>query len=228
MEKNDLENKDFKIINNEKNIFIILQHFNFKLDSKDERLNKIKEEKKNKNKKVTVIVDVNDLSRKIQYDNLHNFIEIISKIKNEVDKNTRICEDNNINIIFKNTLINAESSLYEKGETLFLNMLYISDEMNFLGQKLSILFSAFKPKILILKKIKINSKLQLANFLSFIIDSKCEDLFLEDIFIELIIKKDENDESYNILSQYFSFEDGTISIKNEKISKSPIIKLKMK
>ena len=210
MEKNDLENKDFKIINNEKNIFIILQHFNFKLDSKDERLNKLKEEKKNKNKKVTMIVDVNDLSRKIQYDNLHNFIEIISKIKNEVDKNTRICEDNNINIIFKNTLINAESSLYEKGETLFLNMLYISDEMNFLGPKLSILFSAFKPKILILKKIKINSKLQLSNFLSFIIDSKCEDLFLEDIFIELIIKKDENDESYNMLSQYFSFEDGAI------------------
>ena len=51
MEKNDLENKDFKIINNEKNIFIILQHFNFKLDSKDERLNKIKEEKKIKIKK---------------------------------------------------------------------------------------------------------------------------------------------------------------------------------
>ena len=66
------------------------------------------------------------LNLKIQYDNLHNFIEIISKIKNEVDKNTRICEDNNINIIFKNTLINAESSLYEKGETLFLNMLHIS------------------------------------------------------------------------------------------------------
>ena len=67
----------------------------------------------------------------------------------------------------------------------------------------------------------------MSNFLSFIINSKCEDLFLEDIFIELIIKKDENDESYKILSQYFSFENGAISIIIEEMSKTQILKLKM-
>jgi hypothetical protein len=60
------------------------------------------------------------------------------------------------------------------------------------------LFKSFLPKILYLKSIKINSKLQLEKFFNFIIDIECEELILEDFFIELIIKKNNNDDSYMI------------------------------
>ena len=77
------------------------------------------------------------------------------------------------------------------------------------------LFKSFRPKILVLKSIKINSKLQLEYFFNFINNLECEELTLEDFFIELIIiKKDNNDETYNDLDEYFYFENGKIIINN--------------
>jgi len=67
---------------------------------------------------------------------------------------------------------------------------------------------------LILKKFKFNSKTQLLNFCEFIIKVGCKKLTLEDIFIDLIIKKDENDNEYKDLDIYLSYIDGVISIDN--------------
>ena len=228
MEVNDLEKKGLKIINNENNILIILQHFNFSnINDLDEGLNKLKEEKKNKNKKVSIIVDINDLSKKIDYDQLGKIIHIIFVIKNEDYIFENISKDNNLNIIYKNSFLKTEENTLSKVESLIMNMLFISDEMNSIGPYLNSKFSSFQPKHLILKKMKINSKFQLTKFLQFIINSKCEELFLEDIFIELIIKKDQKDYAYNTLSQYFYYENGEIYIKNGEIFNTKIKNLKM-
>ena len=76
-------------------------------------------------------------------------------------------------------------------------------------------FESFFFKELSLKNIKINSKLQLNNFFEFITkEHECEKLTLEDIYIELIIQNEENDNNYNELNQYFYYSKGKIKIKN--------------
>ena len=68
---------------------------------------------------------------------------------------------------------------------------------------LSNIFQFLKTKKLFLKKIKINSKNQLNDFFKFIKNTECEELELDDIFIELLIKEEEDDDE---LKQYFSYE----------------------
>ena len=78
---------------------------------------------------------------------------------------------------------------------------------------LNLIFQNIFPKELCIKNIKINSKLQLTNFFLFITKNyECEKLLLEDINIELIIKNN-NDNNYNELSQYFYDSKGEIKIK---------------
>ena len=227
MERNELESKGLKIINNEKTIFIIISRLNFDSVKLETELQILKEEKKNKNKLVSIIVDINDLSKSLMNDQFLKIKYIIKNITNEIPKTEKNFEDKNLNIIFKNSFIKTDANVYYKDEALFLNLLFISDEMNSTGSKLDKLFPSFKPKILVLKKIKFNSKLQLTNFYNFIIDSECEELVLEDFFIELIIKNGKEDEEYNILSQYFYYKEGTIFIKQEDISETKIKKLRM-
>ena len=138
-------------------------------------------------------------------------------------------DKNNIpqNIIIKNCLIENPSDFFENLK-LDLNLLFISDELYSMSPDLNILFPNVKTKKLVLKKMKINSQLQLGKFLDFIDKTECEELFLEDIFIELLIKKDEKDEKYNELRQYIEFENGKfIIIKDDKDIETKIKKLKM-
>ena len=77
---------------------------------------------------------------------------------------------------------------------------------------LSNIFQFLKTKKLFLKKIKINSKNQLNDFFKFIKKTECEELELDDIFIELLIKEKEDDDE---LKQYFSYEKGKIILIND-------------
>ena len=128
---------------------------------------------------------------------------------------------------FKSKSLKIENCLVESSNENFLNeteiksfdILYISDECYSMSPHLKDLFPSLKVKTLILKKIKINSKKQLNNFLNFINNTNCVNLFLEDIFIELLIKKDENDENFNVLNEYISFKNGKFYIKSENLDK---------
>jgi len=201
MENKDIKDK-FTIIENEKNIFIIFRENSI---APEEALNEIYKRQKEENKILTLIFDLDDLSK--------NFKDISSYI-NEGSK----CEITKCNLIIKNCLFNNNESLFMENEKLELNKLYVSDELHSMSPKLYDLYKDVRPQILILKSIKINSKLQLKNFFNLIKETECQELILDDFFIELIIKKD-NDDEYNDLDHYFFLENGKIfiNINNEKI-----------
>ena len=122
---------------------------------------------------LTLIFDLQNLSKELIPDKVNN---IIHKYKP-------------VNIIIKNSRIEEISSLYSDDKDLKLNELFISDELYSMSGNLDDLFPKFKAKKLTLKKFKINSKLQLEKFLNFINNVDCTELTLDDIFIELLIKK---------------------------------------
>ena len=162
-----------------------------------------KELKKDEKKKNIIVFDFENFSKKFD---CNKICEILSNF-----------EPSGLKII--NCFVKEPSDLCTKDKILNLDTLYISDELYSISPNLKILFSNIKVNSLILKKIKINSKKQLKNFLEFIIKVECQELFLEDIYIELLIKKDEKDDTYSQLSQYITFEKGTISIKVDEKKK---------
>ena len=117
-------------------------------------------------------------------------------------------------IVIKHCVIKEIFNLYNRKIPLELEGLYITDELYSMSPNLSILFNNIKTKKLLVKKIKINSKKQLSNFFDFIKKTECEELILNDIFIELLIKENENDD--NELKQYFSLKNGKIILKNDE------------
>ena len=117
-------------------------------------------------------------------------------------------------LAIQNTLINNFTSTVMP-KKMDLHELIISDELYNISPNLDILFPKVSIHKLVLKKFKINSRLQLSNFTNFILQTDCEELILEDIFIELIIKKDKNDEEYNDLDCYFTYKNGIITLNNQ-------------
>ena len=206
MENKDINDK-FTIIENEKNIFII-----FRENSKapEEALNEIYKRQKEENKILTLVFDLDDLSK--------NLTDISAYINEDSD-----CEFTKCNLVIKNSYFNSNESLFMEKQKLELNKLYVSDELHSMSAKLYDLFKDVMPQILILKSIKINSKLQLKNFFNLIIETECQELFLDDFFIELIIKKD-NDEAYNDLDQYFFLENGKIFINTNNVKEETKLK----
>ena len=219
------ENKDINIIKNKDDIFIIIQQlsFNTQADNVKTTLANIKNEKAKNNKLVSIIFDINNLSKPIKSKEINNIINLISYVKN--DTAGEVTDDQNLRIFFKNCTFDDENEVYIVHEKLNLKLLFISDELYSITNKLDKLFRSFFPKILVLKKIKINSKTQLEKFLNFIIETGCEELNLEDIFIELIVKNDEYDNDYNVLNKYFYYENGKIKINNIVEDKVKIKKL---
>ena len=220
----DFQNEQFFMIKNENNLFLIFRN----LEISKSILDKIKEIDIKSNI-VNIIFDIDDLSKKITLDQEDNIHKIIKSFDNENEYNY------NLNIYFKNCLIIQPSSdedesnmLYIEGSKLLINKLYISDELYVMSPYLNLLFQSYFPKELILKKIKINSKLQLTNFFNFIIKNEfCEKLILEDISIELIIKNNEKEENYNELNQYFYYSKGKIYIKHLQNKKYNIKNIKL-
>ena len=189
-------NNIYSVIKDDKNktTYLIIRDTKFKNDDFE----------KEKNENLTIVFNFEDLSKKLTPSYASG---IISK--------------------FHPNSLKIENSLVESSNDNFLNeteieqfdVLYISDECYSMSPHLKDLFPV-KAKTLILKKIKINSKKQLNNFLTFILSTNCENLFLEDIFIELLIKKDENDENFNVLDEYIGFENGKFYIKSDGVKKT--------
>ena len=221
-----MENKkdSYFIINAGNNLFLIFREL---FENSDDIIYKIKKEIISDNKVLIIIFDIDDLSKKITIDKenyIHGIIQSFEDVKR-----------NNLNIFFKNCLIEQPSHdedyskmLFFEDEQLLINKLYISDELYIMSPYLNLLFKSYFAKELILKKIKINSKLQLSNFFNYIARNyECEKLILEDISIELIIKLGKIDNTYNELNQYFYFSKGRILIKKMENSNIKIKKLKL-
>ena len=160
-----MENEDDKqhyILSNKDTTFLVIR---------DPKCNNADINIKDKKDNFTLVIDIENLCKKLNPHDIQKFID-----KNNIPQN----------IIIKNCVLEKPSNIFED---LNLNLLYISDELYSMSPNLNILFQNVKSKKLVLKKMKINSQLQLQNFLDFIINIKCEELTLEDIFIELIIKE---------------------------------------
>ena len=166
---------------------------------------KIEHYKKEENENLTIVFNFEDLSKQLSPNKASEIL------KNFMPKSLKI-ENTLVEYSNDNFLDNTEIKSFDK--------LYISDECYSMSPYLKDLFPSIEEvKTLILKKIKINSKKQLNNFLNFIKNTNCENLILEDIFIELLIKKDENDENFNVLNEYIGFENGKFYIKFENLDK---------
>ena len=202
---------------NEDGYFYIIQDFSFDLEDIKNLF-----PAKDSNSQITIIVDINKLSKNLESRYKDKIVEIFRYLEGN-----KLCK--NLRIIYKNCLVESNINMYIKNEKLNSNLLYISDELYSISVNLSTLFSSFGAKILILKKIKINSQKQLQEFFSFISNSSCEELILEDIFIELILKNKSNENDYNVLNKYFFYENGVINIKdvNTVNNNTKIKKLKM-
>ena len=112
MENKDINDK-FTIIENEKNIFII-----FRENSKapEEALNEIYKKHKEENKILTLIFDIDDLSKNI------------TDISRYINKGSG-CEFTKWNLVIKNSFFNSNESLFMENEKLELNKLFVSDEL---------------------------------------------------------------------------------------------------
>ena len=194
----------FNVIKDSKNTYLIIRDTEFKTEYY----------KKVENENLTIVFNFEDLSKQLSPSFASN---IILKFQ---PKSLKI----------ENTLVESSNDNFCNNKELTFVILYISDECYSMSPHLNDLFPSFEAKTLILKKMKINSKKQLDNFLKFIKNTKnCESLILEDIFIELLIKKDENDETFNVLDEYIGFENGKfyIKIENEKKEETKLKKLKL-
>ena len=258
MEKEPLIKITFK-----DNIFLFLQYdpsnqqnelqkqIKEKIEKQREEI--IDEKKNNNDITLNYVFDINNLPKDLGTYYRAMIQELIIYIVSKGNKKIPdTITDEKINIFIKHCFVESLSqskTFYEDKKILNLNQLFISDEIYSMSLKLNSLFNEFYPKILILKKIKINSKSQLKYFFNFISEkcapqvnerfpnkTACEELILEDFFIELILrkkydKKDDkkDDETYNELDQYITFENEKFYIienKGDKEQKKELEKLK--
>ena len=164
-------------------------------------------------KEIIFIFDYNNLAETL---NLNSLEKVIKKfIKKKRDNHLEI----KFSLIIQNCLLDDKDfkPLFEdvEKEDLIFNKIEISDELYSFSPNLKTLFCNIKAEELILKKFKFNSKSQLSDFCDFISLISCKKLTLDDFFIELIIKKNENDMEYNDLDIYFTILEGNIVLQNK-------------
>ena len=183
---------------------------------------KIVKKNLNKLKEITLIIDYPHLAEQLDTQILNKLIakfytNIDSKEKtkfNLVIKNCYIDEskmEKPITQIFENNNDNNNSN---DNKLVILNKLEINDELYSISIYLNSLFPNIKVNELILRKFKFNSKAQLENFYKFIRRVECTKLTLNDFFIELIIRENENDLDYKFLDKYIAYLDGIITLDN--------------
>ena len=68
MKENPNKRENFITIRNNDNIFIIFQNLSIKKEDIKDELLKIKEEKENENKSLSLIIDINNLNKDIKFD----------------------------------------------------------------------------------------------------------------------------------------------------------------
>ena len=168
----------------------------------------IRIEKLNEYKEVKLVFDFECLSQELNLEKVQKLVyDFYDNIKNK--------NKTKLSLSIENCVINKFTNIVIPNNKLKLHELIISDELYNISPNLNIIFPEIEVNKLTLKKFKINSKLQLANFCKFIINSDCKELTLEDIFIELLIKKDQNDDEYNHLDCYFEHSNGVITLNNQ-------------
>ena len=205
MSRNNSETRKYYILNKDKTTFLIIRDdiIDKNIDMENKEINK---------DNLTLVFDLENLNLALTPSEV---VKIIEKTRPK-------------NIIIKNSRFDKIDNMYYKDKYLYLNELFISDELYNMSGHLKSLYNTFRPKKLTLKQFKINSKAQLHNFLEFIKEVGCEELILEDIFIELLIKKDEEDETYNNLEEYIGVDNGKFVIFNDnKKGQIELKKLKM-
>ena len=207
-----------EILSNDKQFIKVIFRNPEEINSKNSDFNEIIHNNINQFKEITLIFDFQRLSLELETDEL---VKIIKKFFDNLEFNQKL------SLIIKNSYINPEKKLnpIRFPTKLILNKLEIHDEIYSLSTRLGELLPDIEVNELILKKFKFNSKSQISNFFQFILRSGCKMLTLEDIFVELIIKNDENDEDYKDLDIYFTYVDGVITIDNNY---TPITSLTMR
>ena len=207
-----------EILSNDKQFIKVIFRNPEEINSKNSDFNEIIHNNINQFKEITLIFDFQRLSLELETDEL---VKIIKKFFDNLEFNQKL------SLIIKNSYINPEKKLnpIRFPTKLILNKLEIHDEIYSLSTRLGELLPDIEVNELILKKFKFNSKSQISNFFQFILRSGCKKLTLEDIFVELIIKNDENDEDYKDLDIYFTYVDGVITIDNNY---TPITSLTMR
>ena len=160
---------------------------------------------------ITFICDFNNLSETLELNILEKIITKFIEKKIKLDCNTQF------SLIIQNCLLAEKEN--EEIKPLFKDLpkdnlkfkkLEISDELYSFSPYVKTIFFNFKVEELVLKKFKFNSKSQLNDFCNLIYNTRCKKLTLDDFFIELIIKRNENDDEYNDLDIYFNIADNGI------------------
>ena len=162
---------------------------------------------------IIIILDYNNLTQKLEINKLEKLIKkFVDKINLEQNKPK-------LDLIIQNCLL-EDRDKYDpllndeliEDETINLNKFELSDELYSFSPNIKTLFEKFRADEVVLKKFKFNSKFQLLDLTDFIQKISCKKLTLDDFFVELIIKKDENDNEYNDLDIYFVIIDGFIKL----------------
>ena len=160
---------------------------------------------------ITLIIDFPHLAEKLKIETLYKLLGHLNK---SLDNNG----NTKLSLIIKNCYIDETDTkdLASKLEDkIILNKLEIDDELYSISSiNLDSLFQNLEVNELILKRFKFNSKTQLENFYKFIIRVECKKLTLDDIFVELIIRKDEKDSEYKYLDKYIALLDEVITLDN--------------
>ena len=204
----ECSNVYIEILNKEKNKI----HLIFRRPEDISRIKAINNNKIKELKEIKIIFDFQSLSNEL---NLENVKATINDFNKAIKNNNN---ETQLSIVIQNCVVNNFISVISDNNKLILNELIIGDELYNISPNLNIIFPKIKVNKLVLKKFKINSRLQLTNFCKFIINSECKELYLEDIFIELILKKNEKDTEYNDLESYFTYNDGIILLNNQYTS----------
>ena len=182
-------------LENDTTNFIVIHHM------EKDILEKIEKHPFNKDLKKVLVFDYWNINESLESSE-ENRRNIIDKINPKTIVIKHCSKKDNDNLFF-----------FKDGQSYkYLDELYITDELYSMSPYLSNIFQFLKTKKLFLKKIKINSKNQLNDFFKFIKNTECEELELDDIFIELLIKEKEDDDE---LKQYFSYEKGKIILIND-------------
>ena len=209
-ENTECNSEYIEVLNNESKELKIIFRNPGELETNNSPKHPMNSQKLNSFQEVTIIFDFQRLSLELSTEELKKLIE---KFQTNISS-----QETKLSLIIRNTFINPYKEIFplDIPLELILNKLEIWDELHGLSTNLNLdkIFTKVKANELILKKFKFNSKAQLSTFCQFIQRVECKKLTLEDINIELIIKKDEKDEEYKDLDIYFSYLDEVITLDN--------------
>ena len=140
MTENTNKNQHFITIKNNENIFLIIQNISFSYFDIKANITELKDEKEKKNKTFSLILDINNLAKPIKNDDYSNIRNIIRDLMSKRVDNI----DYKFNIYIKNSLFESFQNINYDKNKLYINKLYISDELYSISPNLNKLFVNIK------------------------------------------------------------------------------------